>query len=711
MQKTNFKTRLLALLTAAFMLVMCVPFAAFAEDAAVVTVTFNKGNEYHGDDWTPYLTKNLCATDNVVKAPDLPDGYYWQSNVGTKDLKAKELLTYDDVKAAGENVGYSPAQVKPETTPIEVSFFDGFGKLIKTKTLTATTDSVEEPAATRVEYDTDKYEFHGDWATTFNNPVATNMVTSFDYNTLQFFATTDDKGVARVYLYPVLTEKKATEPEVKKNSVTVNINVDADKGYLTEDGASYKSVSGLPVEGKISLLTADGKSKIVTAKEGYKFTGWTWSGNGDGTLDADAIEFMYTDSAFFYQGVGSVTLTAQFEKVKTEPEVKKNSVTVNINVDADKGYLTEDGASYKSVSGLPVEGKISLLTADGKSKIVTAKEGYKFTGWTWSGNGDGILDADAIEFMYTDSVFFYQGVGNVTLTAQFEKVETEPEETKKTVSVTITTNNEQGIFPDYDGQEVIHFDNLDPDTDQQFELPKVEAKPGYEFIGWHVNGNEVSAWDADAKTFGITGLAHFEKGSNVGYLTIAAVYKAETERTVEVTFSVDPDKGEFEKNDLYTSPAANVMKLTATEFDGTQYAIPTVKAKAGYKFVGWKGQGADAIAWNAEAKTFGVTGLCFFNGDDATTGYATVEAVFEKVEDKKNDNSSSSSSASSSSNKTTTASNEKQVVKAAAAPANTTKVLPKTGASNVAPLLGGSLAVVALLMGYGVYSLVLRKKD
>ena len=31
MQKTNFKTRLLALLTAAFMIVMCVPFAAFAD--------------------------------------------------------------------------------------------------------------------------------------------------------------------------------------------------------------------------------------------------------------------------------------------------------------------------------------------------------------------------------------------------------------------------------------------------------------------------------------------------------------------------------------------------------------------------------------------------------------------------------------------------------------------------------------------------------
>ena len=301
--------------------------------------------------------------------------------------------------------------------------------------------------------------------------------------------------------------------------------------------------------------------------------------------------------------------------------------------------------------------------------------------------------------------------------------------TKKTVSVTITTNNGQGTFVGYDGAEVIHFDNLDPDANENYLLPEVKAEPGYEFIGWHVNGNEVGAWDADTKTFGISGLAYFEEGSNVGTLTIAAVYKAETERTVEVTFAVDPDKGEFEKNDLYTSPAANVMKLTATEFDGTQYAIPTVKAKAGYKFVGWKGQGADVIAWDAEAKTFGVTGLCFFNGDDAKTGCATVEAVFEKDEDKKDDNNSSSSSSASSSsnttttaasqqqvdeassNTTTTAASQKQVVKAAAAPANTTKVLPKTGATNAAPLIGGSLAVVALLMGYGVYGLVLRKKD
>ena len=479
----------------------------------------------------------------------------------------------------------------------------------------------------------------------------------------------------------------------------------------TDPAAREKIVVSFTKDNKTEnvVLVKDSVSQNAPKVEGGK---WVTDTKGAPELGSEAI-MMWSEMDRWATGDwdNEAYISYTFKADEKEPEVKK-TVNINLNTNNTKGvFVGYDGAQTISFKNLPEIGDPIALPE------VKANDGYKFTGWKVEGAGEaGYLDANATEFGYTGVAHFPKdsNVGYVTLTAQFEEVKTEqPEETKKTVSVTITTNNEQGIFPDYDGQEVIHFDNLDPNTDQQFELPKVEAKPGYEFIGWHVNGNEVGAWDADAKTFGITGLAHFEKGSNVGYLTIAAVYKAKTERTVEVTFSVDPDKGEFEKNDLYTSPAANVKKLTATEFDGTQYAIPTVKAKAGYKFVGWKGQGADVIAWNAEAKTFGVTGLCFFNGDDATTGYATVEAVFEKIEDKKNDNSSSSSSASSSSNKTTTASSkaEQKVVKAAAAPANTTKVLPKTGASNVAPLLGGSLAVVALLMGYGVYSLVLRKKD
>ncbi|MUT96980.1 MAG: LPXTG cell wall anchor domain-containing protein [Subdoligranulum sp.] len=616
MQKTNFKTRLLALLTAVFMVVMCMPFAAFAASTDPATrqkivVNFAKDGE----------TQSVTLEENAIAptAPQAKGGKWSNGTNGAPDLAGGETLLWSQMNryAAGDydNVAYI------------------------------------------------SYEFKAD-------------------------------------------EK---EPEPVEKTVNINLNTDNNKGtFVGYDGSETISFENLPEIGDPIALPK------VKANDGYKFTGWKVEGAGEaGHLDANATEFGYTGLAHFPKdsNVGYITLTAQFEEDKTEqPEETKKTIEIYLNTDNTKGvFVGYDGAETISFKNLPEIGDPIALPK------VKANDGYKFTGWKVEGAGDaGYLDANATEFGYTGVAHFPKdsNVGYITLTAQFEEDKTEqPEETKKTVSVTITTNNEQGIFPDYDGQEVIHFDNLDPNTDQQFELPKVEAKPGYEFIGWHVNGNEVGAWDADAKTFGITGLAHFEKGSNVGYLTIAAVYKAKTERTVEVTFSVDPDKGEFEKNDLYTSPAANVKKLTATEFDGTQYAIPTVKAKAGYKFVGWKGQGADVIAWNADAKTFGVTGLCFFNGDDATTGYATVEAVFEKVEDKKNDNSSSSSSASSSSNKTTTASNEKQVVKAAAAPANTTKVLPKTGASNVAPLLGGSLAVVALLMGYGVYSLVLRKKD
>lgn len=610
MQKTNFKTRLLALLTAAFMLVMCVPFAAFAEESKAKSITVS-----WADFKTNTMPNSVTVTENGAKAkvPHLEDGLSWYH--GDVELVPDTEFGYEDVAAVANG--------------------DEF--------------------------------------------------ISFDAK-----------------------EKKAEEkPEVKKE-VTVNINLsDPEAGYFTDNKeAKTLTYEHLAADGKI-----EGLKNMVTANEGYEFTGWTWDGKGSGTLDVGATEFMYTDSAF-YNGdatTGYVTLTAQFKKVE-QPETQKHHFTVNFTVAPDKGSFTDYGAGPVVFQGYEEEvgGQQYNVPA------VTAKEGYKFVGWKGQGASEIAWGADAKTFGISGLCFYQDGSyeGNASIEAQFEEVKTEPE-VKKTVSVTITTNNEQGIFPDYDGQEVIHFDNLDPNTDQQFELPKVEAKPGYEFIGWHVNGNEVGAWDADAKTFGITGLAHFEKGSNVGYLTIAAVYKAETERTVEVTFSVAPDKGEFKNKELYTKTADNAQKLTTTEFDGTQYAIPEVVAKEGYKFVGWKGQGADVIAWNAEAKTFGVTGLCFFNGDDATTGYATVEAVFEKIEDKKNDNSSSSSSASSSSNKTTTASSkaEQKVVKAAAAPANTTKVLPKTGASNVAPLLGGSLAVVALLMGYGVYSLVLRKKD
>lgn len=163
------------------------------------------------------------------------------------------------------------------------------------------------------------------------------------------------------------------------------------------------------------------------------------------------------------------------------------------------------------------------------------------------------------------------------------------------------------------------------------------------------------------------------------------------------------------------------MRYTSTAIRSFPPAgLPANKVKNfGKKLIGWQyknGGNTTNFVKGEHVKFDTLKALLNGNWDNEGNAWVTLTPVFQDVKSNNGNSSSSSSSnssssSSSSSNKTTTASNEKQVVKAAAAPANTTKVLPKTGATNAAPLIGGSLAVVALLMGYGVYGLVLRKKD
>ena len=124
MQKTSFKTRLLALLTAVFMVIMCVPFAAFADGS--VNVKF-KGDT-SSDDWNKvYAEKTFAAAADEIEAPELPEGYdYWKSNNGTKDLKAGDKLTFADVKdAANGMVNYTPVKDQtPKTQTIYVSYIE-----------------------------------------------------------------------------------------------------------------------------------------------------------------------------------------------------------------------------------------------------------------------------------------------------------------------------------------------------------------------------------------------------------------------------------------------------------------------------------------------------------------------------------------------------------------------------------------------------------
>ena len=223
-----------------------------------------------------------------------------------------------------------------------------------------------------------------------------------------------------------------------------------------------------------------------------------------------------------------------------------------------------------------------------------------------------------------------------------------------------------------------------------------------------------------------------------GYVYVA-VSKVEvpTTKTIKINYYSEAEEKQIAEVEM-TVPAdatyVNTSKLTAPAGyelvlagdlpirDGYVYAavrkVPTTTIKISYvdeatdKEVGTEdlvvNQGTTVVNFNVLKSVPAGYELCEVG--DFYVGNGSAKVMVRKT---KSNNGSSSSSASSSSNKTTTASSkaEQKVVKAAAAPANTTKVLPKTGASNVAPLLGGSLAVVALLMGYGVYGLVLRKKD
>ena len=139
----------------------------------------------------------------------------------------------------------------------------------------------------------------------------------------------------------------------------------------------------------------------------------------------------------------------------------------------------------------------------------------------------------------------------------------------------------------------------------------VSEKEGYtvdKWYNWDWYGNKYAE---DTKVNGWTN----------AYVTYTS---NDTDRTVEVTFTVNSEYGSF--TDYGKGPVTfKGLPENSTE----QYSVPKVTANAGYKFVGWKGQGADVIEWDANASTFGVPGLCYF-AEGSNVGYASIAAVFEK---------------------------------------------------------------------------------
>lgn len=606
MQKTNFKTRLLALLTAVFMVVMCMPFAAFADNGFTVSFFDVETKTAVGDtfkiDFDPTDNKVEVSNDVAkgtvtIKDEDheaqtvwAPDGYKVK-DVGGHFLENGKLVL-DVVKIGSET--------KPQTG-FTVSFFDVENNVAVGDTYTTKFDATDNKVNVS---STDggktlviKDGTHD--AQTIFAPDGYQLNVKGDY-------TVEDGKV-------VLSVDKIPEPEA---GFTINF-VD-DKGNVSDLTFTFKFN---PTDNKVEITSNDdGKTATVTdgthepqtiyAPDGYKIVtlGGKLVENGVVSLKIAKIETKPT-TKFYVMFKDGETISGLKYGFKYDPEDGKVNITSK-----DKGVtLTiDEGTSHQQTFKAP--------------------EGYRVTklGGFFVEDGKVILNIEKIPTQKSVALNYIldgKTVGTTTLMVNADATK-------------IEIRNNDGVVT-ANGQ-------------------KITAPEGYVFCN-----------------FGDFFIEQDKDGVNYVNLSIAAGTKE-----ITLTYYVEgTDKNTTVGTEKHTV-ATNAAKVEVREVNGKFTADGVaITAPNGYKLV--------------------VKGDFLIENNN-------VNLKVVKVESKNN-----SSSSSSSSNKTTTASSkaEQKVVKAAAAPANTTKVLPKTGASNVAPLLGGSLAVVALLMGYGVYGLVLRKKD
>ena len=359
-------------------------------------------------------------------------------------------------------------------------------------------------------------------------------------------------------------------------------------------------------------------------KDGYEITGWTVTGSETTTWSKDKTTFKLSDVNAAYSDNGEKVegFATVVPVVSKKEESKKVVVNATVKVDPNKGYFEVYGDKE------PYETTNENLQDDG-CKLgylpkVVAKDGYTWTGWKVKDEGGNVvysnITTDTFELMFdcTKSQ-------NYTVEATFEENKAE----EKTVEVYFNIiDSEKGSFPDYAPSTVVSFKGIAADTDQQFEIPAVKANDGYKFTGWKVEGAETQNWDADAKTFGVTGLAHFPEGSNVGYVTITPEFeKVEETPAVAVanaTVVIDSNEGSFEGYE----GATELHNENLQEAEYNLGFLPTVVAKDGYTFKGWKVTNkAGEEIYNLDANA---TSIAFPYGvaDDYT-----VTAVLEKNEE------------------------------------------------------------------------------
>ena len=667
MQKTNFKTRLLALLTAAFMLVMCVPFAAFAE-VETIHVTFTDENGQ--------VVKNVDITaSSNEKAPELPDGYYWKTNLssdGVSDLNSNDPIDFKDLaKANCEYAGFAKTEKPaPATKPVYVSYILESGE-----PLDAEIETIELEAG----------------ATTFNVSMLKKVPAGYelcetgdvyigDRDTVNVKVREAKKTVYVSYILesgePLANAIEKIELAASATTFSTSLLKEVPAGYeLCETGDVY-----IGTNDTVNVKVREAKKPAKVVYVSYILE------NGEPLANAiEKIELENGATTFNTSVLKEVPVG--YELCETGDVYIGENDTVNVKVREAKKPAKVVYVSYILESGEPLANAIEKIELENgatyfnTSVLKEVPAGYELceTGDVYIGENDTVnvkvREAKKPEVALTKiKMIFTKADGATSVFATGE----------------LTAESEWYVLPDAAGV--------------------INLADGEKLTGWTLFQNGAKYAAGEKVTFeSLKELAGKNVDNDgVAYLNFYADLKTDVElKNITIKYVEDKDgvqedvaapQNNFTAKDEFTI-------LTDNLYDG--------KVPAGKKLIGWQyknGGNTTNFVKGEHVKFDTLKELLNGNWDNEGNAWVTLTPVFQDV---KKDNGNSSSSSSSSSNKTTTASSktEQKVVKVAAAPANTTKVLPKTGASNVAPLLGGSLAVVALLMGYGVYSLVLRKKD
>ena len=808
MQKTTFKTRLLALLTAVFMVIMCVPFAAFAEglskaDATKIHVAFQGYPTADNDVYNG-------GTVTEITAPGDDSIDYWQVDGGKLTVKPGQAVSFEQLlteigtplEEGTEKVGYVSfkAVEKAEVKSAKVNYYD---------------ESANKQIA---EIEMETYKSGNDVmvaaTTVFEKCPAGYEVVNSNYivNGGYVYVSVKKAEVksAKVNYYDESANKQIAEIEMETyksgNDVMVAATTVFEKcpagyevvnsNYIVNGGYVYVSVKKAEVKSaKVNYYDESANKQIAEIEmETYK--------SGNDVMVAATTVFekcpagyevvnsnYIVHDGYVYVAVKPVPTTKTIKINYYSEAEKKQIAEVDMPVAADatsvntskltapQGYeLVEsgdfpirDGYVYAAVRKVKAPAttktiKINYYSEAEEKQIaevemtvaadatyvntsaLTAPEGYEL-----------VLSGDlAIRDGYVYAAVKKIGSKTVKINYYSEAEEKQIKEEELTVAPDATCVNtskltaptgyelvEVGDLPIRDGYVYAAVRKVSTkEVKINFYCPEEKKQVAEPTVV--VNADATCVNSSAYAALVPAGYELVEVGDmpiRDGYV-YAEVRKVAT-KTIKINYYSEEEEKQIAEVEM-TVPAdatyVNTSKLTAPAGyelvlagdlpirDGYVYAavrkVPTTTIKISYvdeatdKEVGTEdlvvNQGTTVVNFNVLKSVPAGYELCEVG--DFYVGNGSAKVMVRKT---KSNNGSSSSSASSSSNTTnTSASNttntsasQKQVVKAAAAPANTTKVLPKTDATNAAPLIGGSLAVVALLMGYGVYGLVLRKKD